>query len=50
MGGRRVFIAVMALSLLPAFLMGGVRDYSHLLLYSLLIGIGLASFSVARTL
>src|ERR1035437_4109810 len=44
--GRSVFTAVMMLSLPPAFLMGGVRDYPHLLIYGFLIGIGLASFSV----
>ena len=46
LGGRSVFTAVMALSLIPAFLMGGVQDYSHLLIYGFFIGIGLASFSV----
>jgi NNP family nitrate/nitrite transporter-like MFS transporter len=46
LGGRSVFTAVMMLSLPPAFLMGGVRDYPHLLIYGFLIGIGLASFSV----
>jgi MFS transporter, NNP family, nitrate/nitrite transporter len=46
LGGRSVFTAVMALSIIPAFLMGGVRDYNHLLAYGFLIGIGLASFSV----
>jgi len=46
LGGRFVFAAVMILSLLPAFLMGGVRDYLHLLIYGFLIGISLASFSV----
>jgi NNP family nitrate/nitrite transporter-like MFS transporter len=45
-GGRIVFSVVMALSLIPAFLMGGVQDYPHLLIYGFLIGIGLASFSV----
>jgi NNP family nitrate/nitrite transporter-like MFS transporter len=45
-GGRSVFTVVMALSLIPAFLMGGVQDYAHLLLYGFFIGIGLASFSV----
>ncbi len=45
-GGRSVFTAVMLLSLIPAFLMGGVQDYAHLLLYGFFIGIGLASFSV----
>jgi NNP family nitrate/nitrite transporter-like MFS transporter len=45
-GGRAVFSAVMALSLFPAFLMGGVQDYKQLLVYGFLIGIGLASFSI----
>ena len=45
-GGRSVFTAVMLLSIVPAFLMGGVHDYAHLLAYGFLIGIGLASFSV----
>jgi NNP family nitrate/nitrite transporter-like MFS transporter len=46
LGGRSVFTAVMILSIIPAFLMGGVQDYTHLLIYGFLIGIGLASFSV----
>lgn len=46
LGGRSVFTAVMAFTILPAFLMGKVQDYSHLLAYGFLIGIGLASFSV----
>lgn len=46
LGGRSIFTVVMALSILPAFLMGGVKDYTHLLLYGFLIGVGLASFSV----
>lgn len=46
LGGRSVFTAVMALSIVPAFLMGGVHDYMHLLIYGFLIGVGLASFSV----
>jgi NNP family nitrate/nitrite transporter-like MFS transporter len=46
LGGRSVFTAVMVLSIVPAFLMGGVRDYAHLVAYGFLIGIGLASFSV----
>jgi NNP family nitrate/nitrite transporter-like MFS transporter len=45
-GGRWVFSAVMVLSIIPAFLMGTVRDYPHLIAYGLLIGIALASFSV----
>ncbi len=45
-GGRVVFSVVMALSVIPAFLMGTVADYSHLLTYGFFIGIALASFSV----
>lgn len=45
-GGRTVFSLVMAASVVPAFLMGSVHDYAHLLIYGFLIGIGLASFSV----
>jgi len=46
LGGRSVFTAVMLLSIIPAFLMGCVHDYAHLIAYGFLIGIGLASFSV----
>jgi len=45
-GGRSVFSVVMVLSIIPAFLMGTVQDYPHLIAYGLLIGIALASFSV----
>jgi NNP family nitrate/nitrite transporter-like MFS transporter len=45
-GGRIIFSIVMALSLIPAFLMGGVQNYTQLLIYGFMIGIGLASFSV----
>lgn len=45
-GGRIIFSLVMALSIIPAFLMGTVADYPHLLLYGFFIGIALASFSV----
>lgn len=45
-GGRIVFSCVMVLSIIPAFLMGTVADYHHLLLYGFFIGIALASFSV----
>ncbi len=45
-GGRLLFALTMALSIIPAFLMGGVTDYSHLLIYGFFIGIALASFSV----
>jgi len=46
LGGRIVFTGVMLLTLVPAFLMGEVQNYTQLLLYGFLIGIGLASFSV----
>src|SRR5215469_11128925 len=46
LGGRSVFTAVMALAIIPAFRMVGLKDYPHLLAYGFLIGIGLASFSV----
>src|SRR5215469_8658240 len=45
-GGRSIFTLVMVLTIIPAFLMGGVGDYTHLIVYGFLIGIGLASFSV----
>jgi MFS transporter, NNP family, nitrate/nitrite transporter len=45
-GGRTVFSVVMVLSIIPAFLMGGVGSYAQLLTYGFLIGIALASFSV----
>jgi NNP family nitrate/nitrite transporter-like MFS transporter len=45
-GGRVVFSLVMLLSIIPAFLMGGVGNYSQLLIYGFLIGVALASFSV----
>lgn len=45
-GGRSIFGVVMVLSIVPAFLMGTVNDYPHLIAYGLLIGIALASFSV----
>jgi NNP family nitrate/nitrite transporter-like MFS transporter len=45
-GGRIVFSVVMVLSIIPAFLMGGVSSYGQLLAYGFLIGIALASFSV----
>jgi len=45
-GGRIIFSAVMFLSIIPAFLMGTVADYRHLILYGFFIGIALASFSV----
>ena len=45
-GGRIVFSVVMVLSIIPAFLMGGVSSYGQLLAYGFLIGVALASFSV----
>jgi len=45
-GGRIVFSVVMVMSIIPAFLMGTVTDYFHLLFYGFFIGIALASFSV----
>jgi len=45
-GGRIVFSVVMALSIIPAFLMGTVTEYHQLLIYGFFIGIALASFSV----
>jgi MFS transporter, NNP family, nitrate/nitrite transporter len=45
-GGRLVFSLVMAFSIVPAFLMGGVSTYAQLLTYGFLIGVALASFSV----
>ncbi len=45
-GGRLIFILTMAFSIVPAFLMGGVKDYNQMLLYGFFIGIALASFSV----
>lgn len=45
-GGRSIFSIVMLLSVIPAFLMGTVRDYHQLLIYGFFIGIALASFSV----
>src|SRR5690242_18752382 len=44
-GGRKVFSAVMAVSIIPAFLMGWVSSYWQLILCGLFIGIALASFS-----
>lgn len=45
-GGRIVFSAVMAFSIIPAFVLGHVSTYSALLLFGFLVGIALASFSV----
>ena len=45
-GGRLIFSLVMAVSIIPAFLMGFVSTYWQLILCGLFIGIALASFSV----
>src|SRR5512140_3529180 len=45
-GGRMVFSAVMAVSIIPALLMGWLHSYAQLLVYGFFIGIALASFSV----
>jgi len=45
-GGRYVFSAVMAVSIIPAVLMGWLHSYTQLLVYGFFIGIALASFSV----
>jgi NNP family nitrate/nitrite transporter-like MFS transporter len=45
-GGRIVFLVTMALSIVPAALMGWVTSYAQLLLCGFFIGIALASFSV----
>ena len=45
-GGRIVFSLVMVFSIMPAFLMGGVSNYTQLLTYGFFIGVALASFSV----
>jgi NNP family nitrate/nitrite transporter-like MFS transporter len=45
-GGRVVFSAVMAVSIVPALLLGWLTSYAQLLVYGFLIGIALASFSV----
>ena len=45
-GGRKVFASVMAVSIVPALLMGWLQSYTQLLVYGFFIGIALASFSV----
>lgn len=45
-GGRKVFTATMICSVIAAFLMGKVSNYDQLLIFGLLTGIALASFSV----
>lgn len=46
LGGRKVFIWTMILSVVAALLMGKVETYSQLLLFGFFTGIALASFSV----
>src|SRR5215212_4012967 len=45
-GGRKVFAAVMAVSIVPSVLIGWLHSYAQLLIYGFFIGIALASFSV----
>ena len=45
-GGRKVFSVVMAVSIVPALLIGDVREYGEVLGFGFLIGIALASFAV----
>ena len=45
-GGRKVFLAVMACSIVPAILIGWVSEYWQLLVCGFFVGIALASFSV----
>jgi NNP family nitrate/nitrite transporter-like MFS transporter len=45
-GGRIVFSIVMAISILPALLIGAATTYTAVLVYGFLIGLALASFSV----
>lgn len=45
-GGRIIFSIVMFITMVSAFLMGTAHGYSLLIGYGVLIGIGLASFSV----
>jgi len=46
LGGRKIFIWTMVLSVAAALLMGKVDTYSQLLLFGFFTGIALASFSV----
>ncbi len=46
LGGRRVFLAVLGFSIVPAVLMGFVDGYAALVGCGFLIGVALASFSV----
>ena len=45
-GGRLIFSVVMAISIVPALMMGFVADYWQLIVCGFFIGIALASFSV----
>lgn len=45
-GGRRVFAAVMAFSILPSLFMGSVGTFAQLVICGFFIGVALASFSV----
>jgi MFS transporter, NNP family, nitrate/nitrite transporter len=45
-GGRKIFTATMVFSVVAALLMGEVSNYDQLLIFGLLTGIALASFSV----
>lgn len=45
-GGRKIFSITMICSIIAALLMGKVTDYHQLLVFGLLTGIALASFSV----
>ena len=45
-GGRRVFIAMLLINAIPAFLVSTATSYSHLLFYAFLVGFAGNSFSV----
>ena len=45
-GGRRVFIAMLLITAIPAFLVSTATSYSHLLFYAFLVGFAGNSFSV----
>jgi len=45
-GGRKIFTATMAVSVVAALLMGTVHSYPQLLLFGFFTGIALASFSI----
>ena len=45
-GGRRVFIAMLLVTAIPAFLVSTATSYSHLLFYAFLVGFAGNSFSV----